>query len=267
MKTSLISLLLFFGPIWAQTPSAPQNPVEDLRNLQQGSFAVGEKLHFSIRYGLIRAGVATVGVESITERAGRPVYKVVGTGRSVGMAEWFFKTRDRYESYIDTEALVPWEFIRDVNEGGYEIQRHLIFDQYAQTVKDLEAPQKGTMTYAPYAQDMISSFYYARAFDTDQLKPGMDIDFTMFLDHEQFPFKLRLLRREKLKTDFGELDCLVFRPALQKGRVFKDEESMTIWVTDDANKIPVLIKSDLLIGSIKVELVDHEGLKHPIGRK
>ena len=67
-----------------------------------------------------------------------------------------------------------------------------------------------------------------------------------------------------IKTKFGKVKCLVLRPVLQKGRVFKDEESMTIYVTDDANKIPILIQSELLVGSIKIELADYEGLRNPV---
>lgn len=266
MKTLLISTALALMPAMAfpQAPKPVSTPIEGLRKIDQTAFKVGEELNYTIRYGIINAGEATVKVASRTVRSGREVYHTVGTGRSVGMAEWFFPTRDRYESFIDTEAMVPWEFIRDVNEDGHIIKRHLIFDQYEQTVTDLTAPAKGTFNYAPYAQDMLSSFYYARAFNADELNPGDDIDFTMFLDYEQFPFKLRLIKRAELKTKFGRVNCLVLRPALQKGRVFEDEESMTIWVTDDANKIPVLIQSELVVGSIKIELDGFKNLRHPV---
>lgn len=266
MKTLLITTLITLMPQLAfqQAQRTESDPVEGLRKIEQTAFKVGEELGYTIRYGIIHAGKATVKVESRTVRSGREVYHTVGTGRSVGMAEWFFPTRDRYESFIDTEALVPWEFIRDVNEDGHIIKRHLVFDQYEQTVTDRLAPAKGSFSYAPYAQDMLSSFYYARAFNADKLKPGDDIDFTMFLDYEQFPFKLRLIKRAELDTKFGKVKCLVLRPALQKGRVFKDEESMTIWVTDDANKIPVLIQSELLVGSIKIELDSFKNLRHPV---
>jgi len=244
--------------------SASDPAVEPLRELEQTAFQVGEKLDYTIRYGVINAGKATVKVAGLVSKNQRPTYHMVGTGRSVGMAEWFFKTRDRYETFIDSKAMVPWEFIRDVNEGGHIIKRHLVFNQYTQKVKDLKHPDKGIFNYAPYAQDMLSSFYYARAHDTKNMKVGESLSFTMFLDHEQFPFALKLIDRKVIKTKFGKVKCLVLRPVLQKGRVFKDEESMTIYVTDDANKIPILIQSELLVGSIKIELSDYEGLRNPV---
>lgn len=268
LNMGLVFIAAFMGTASKQSRPAlkksVQKPLQELRTINQNAFKVGEKLHYEINYGLITAGKATLGVEAIAQKQNRPTFHVVATGRTVGMAEWFFKTRDRYETFIDTKAIVPWEFIRDVNEGGYEIKRHLVFDQYQQNVKDLSAPEKGTFNYPPYAQDMLSALYYARSYDTRNMQNGEQINFTMFLDYEQFNFRLKLLKRTTVKTEFGKIKCLELRPMLQEGRVFKDEETMTIYVTDDANKIPVLIKSELAVGSIKVELSKYEGLRNPI---
>lgn len=261
---ALFGILLMIWPVFWSTPQVEGGPVESLRELGQTAFKPGEVLRYKIRYGLINAGEAELHVSEITERANRPVYHVIGTGRTVGMAEWFFKTRDRYESFIDTQAMVPWEFIRDVNEGGYEINRHLLFDHYKQNVIDLEAPGKGSISFDAYAQDMISAFYYARTYDASILKQGDEIDFNMFLDHEPFPFKLVILGRKWIDTDMGKVRCLELRPKLQEGRIFKESEDMTIYVSDDQNKIPILIKSDLLVGSVKVELSGYESLRAPI---
>tara|TARA_Y100001934_G_C12347939_1_gene773866 strand:- start:437 stop:1255 length:819 start_codon:yes stop_codon:yes gene_type:complete len=269
MKALFLSLLTLVPLASMPSLSADEKPqaaqrVEQLRNLNQRAFKPGEVLEYRIRYGLIEAGKAKLEVKGIVERSGRPSYHVVGTGRTTGMTEWFFKTRDRYESFIDTEAMVPWEFIRDVNEGGYEIERHLIFDQYQQTVRDLKALHKGEFSYEEYAQDMISAFYFARSWDASKLKKGDEISFTMFLDHEQFPFKLVVLGRENVETDWGDISCLALRPKLQEGRVFSEEEGMTIYVSDDENKVPILIESSLFIGSIRVELTDYKGLQHKL---
>ncbi len=262
MKGFIALLFLVLPSLWA-APSEPDT-VDALRHIEHNSFQAGEVLKYSIRYGLINAGVAELKVNALTKRSGRPVYHVVGTGKTVGMAEWFFRTRDRYESFIDAEAMVPWEFIRDVNEGGHKINRHLIFDHYKQKVRDLEAPHKGEFALGAYAQDMISAFYFARSFDATKLKAGDEIEFNMFLDHEQFPFKLAVLGRKWIQTDMGKVRCLELRPKLQEGRVFKEEEDMTIYVSDDVNKVPILIKSELMVGSIKVELTSFESLVRPI---
>lgn len=234
----------------------------NMRVVPQTAYRVGEVLEYKIRYGFIEAGEAILRVSEQTRRADRPVYHIIGTGRSVGMAEWFFRTRDRYETFIDTEGLVPWEFIRDIDEGGYKKHRHLIFDQVQGKVYDRLHPEKGSFEILGYAQDMLSSLYFARSINPDDLKAGDYISFNMFLDYEEFPFRLKYLGKETIKTKWGKQECLVFRPSLQEGRVFKDEEDMTIWVSNDENKIPVLMQSNLLVGSIKVELKAVKGLRN-----
>jgi len=235
-----------------------------LRAVSNTAFVKGEYLKYRIHYGIINAGIAELRVSGIETKNGRQAYHMVGTGRSVGMAEWFFKTRDRYETWMDTEALVPWEFIRDVNEGGFEIKRHLIFNQYQHQVHDLEAPKKGLFKTPENVQDLLSTFYYARTLPTEDMEVGDEIPINMFLDHEMFNFKLKYIGKETVKTEFGKVRCRVFRPVVQKGRVFKDEETMTLWVTDDNNKIPVRLKTELVIGSIKMDLVDYKNSAHPI---
>ena len=267
IQTILLSLILtlpvglsFSQSENAMTPNA-------LKPAKTKAFHVGEQLNYRIHYGIINAGVAELKVTEENMRGSTPVVHMVGTGKTVGMAEWFFKTRDRYETYMDTEKMVPVEFIRDVNEGGYKINRHLYFDHNSYTVKDTKAPQKGTMDIMDNTQDIFSCFYYARTLDASQLKEGDMLQFNMFLDHELYPFGLRLVGREWVKTDHGKIKCLKFQPILQEGRVFKDKEGMIIYISDDENKIPVLIESELLVGSIKVELTDYKGLKNPISFK
>lgn len=251
--TLLAAILLIWPP--GRSQNAP-------RSWPQNAFQVGEELRYRIHYGPVTAGRATIAIEEITQRAGRPVYHAVGTGRSVGMTDWFFKVRDRYETYIDTQALLPWEFVRDVSEGGYTIQRHLIFDQQHQRVIDRKRPDLDSFSLPPFTQDLFSAFYFARSLRTDTLQVGEVIRFPVFLDHELFPFNLQFKGRTYLETQWGRVPALRFAPAVQEGRVFESEESMTLWVSDDANKVPLLIESELIVGSIKVELTGFAGLRN-----
>ncbi len=257
----LLLLTLSLGFTVPQDNITGENP---LRKIHNEAFVQGEYLKYRIHYGIINAGIAELKIEGIENRNGRQAYHMVGKGRSVGMAEWFFKTRDRYETWIDIEAMVPWEFIRDVNEGGFEIKRHLIFDQFKNKVRDLEAPKKGVFEIPDGVQDLLSTFYYARTLPTDTLNMGEELPIDMFLDHEMFNFKLKYLGLENVKTKFGKVRCRVFRPVVQEGRVFKDKETMTLWVTDDENKIPVRLQTELVIGSIKMDLVEYRNNAHPI---
>ena len=113
-------------------------------------------------------------------------------------------------------------------------------------------------------QDLISAFYYLRNFyDTSNIKTGEAIELNMFFDQENYLFKLRFLGRETIDTAFGKVRCLKLRPLVQSGRVFSEQESVTLWVSDDANKIPVKMRADLRVGSIDCDLENFKNLQHP----
>lgn len=226
------------------------------------SWGQGEFLKYNVHYGVVSAGYAELEVKAQIKRAGRSAYKVVGKGYSTKFFDWFFKVRDTYESYIDAESLLPVEFIRDVDEGGYEIKRHLLFDHQDERV--LEVSNNKEFQIPNNVQDMLSAFYYARALDLSGITVGDEIPIEVFLDYEVYSFKLKYLGVEVLDTDFGNIECLKMRPLIQEGRVFKDEEGMTLWVSNDGNKIPVRMQTDLVVGSVKMDLVDYKGLQESL---
>ena len=85
----------------------------------------------------------------------------------------------------------------------------------------------------------------------------------MFFDNENHNFKLKFLGREVLDTKFGKVATLKFRPYVMAGRIFKEEEALTLWITDDKNKMPIRIKAELTVGSLNADLEEFKGLKHP----
>ena len=233
------------------------------RHVENTAFKVGEYLKYRIHYGFINAGIAELKVEKKVSRQNRPVYHMVGTGRTVGMAEWFFKTRDRYETYMDADSIVPLEFIRDVNEGGFKINRHIIFDHKKNKAVDIKDKNKSFDIYEN-AQDLLSTFYYARCLDVTNAKVGDQIPVSMFLDHEMFGFSFKYLGMETLDTDLGKVKCKKFVPLVQEGRVFSEKEGMTLWVTNDKNQVPIRLETELAVGSIAIDLVDYKNLRYPI---
>ena len=110
---------------------------------------------------------------------------------------------------------------------------------------------------------MVSAFYYLRNnLDINSMAVGDEFLMDMFFDRENYKFKLKFLGREVLDTEFGKVACIIFRPYVQSGRVFKEKESLTLWVSDDDNKIPLVIKADLMVGSLKATLIQFKGLQH-----
>lgn len=226
-------------------------------------FKAGEKLQYNIQYGFVKAGEAELQVKNMTTRNNKPVFHMVGTGRTTGMTDWFFHTEDRYETYMDTSKLHPVEFIRDVDEGGYTINRHIFFNQDNLTATDTYK-RDTVFQLDQQMQDIFSAFYYARSMDVEGIKVGDEIHIPVFLDHETFPFILRYGGVERVELDDFSVNCMKFTPVVQEGRVFKEEESMTIWVSNDKNRVPIKLKSELAVGSITVELTKYYNLAHPM---
>ena len=120
------------------------------------------------------------------------------------------------------------------------------------------------MDIEPNIQDLVSAYYYLRDhYDTNTVQEGSVVELNVFFDSEIFKFKLKYLGRETINTKFGKVKCIKFRPYVMAGRVFKEEESLTLWVTADKNKIPMRIKAGLRVGSLRADLEAQKGLKHP----
>ena len=253
MKQILASLIL----LWSLITSNAQS---------ESSFQSGEWLKFKLNYsGWVKAGNATLEVKEATFK-NRAVCYVVGKGWTTGPIKWFFKVNDRYESYFDTSTGRPYKFIRNINEGGHVKNRVIEFDyeQNLAFVNDLRHKTKKTVSITSDIQDMVSAYYYLRDhYDTETIKVGHTVKLNMFFDNEIFGFKLKFLGRETINTKFGNINCLKFRPYVMAGRVFHEEESVTLWVSADNNKIPIKIKADLRVGSLRSDLVAFKGLKYP----
>ena len=238
--------------------------VRELPVLKHEAFKRGEMLEFRLHYGIVDAGIATLGItDEAREINGRKTLHIVGIGTSKGAFDWFFKVRDRYETYIDEQSIVPWVFLRDVNEGGYKISQSYVFNHFSQKVN---VGGGETFPIEPNMQDMLSAFYSARALDLSNAKPNEMFALNCFMDKEVWPLKIKFICRETITTDLGTFRCLKFRPIVQKGRVFKKEEDLNIWITDDKNHIPIKGQADVLVGSIKMELTSYSGLPSPVAR-
>ncbi|MBU2950629.1 DUF3108 domain-containing protein [Tamlana agarivorans] len=233
---------------------------------QESAFRSGEWFKFKMSYSnWLKAGNATLTVKE-SQLKGRDVYHVVGKGWTTGMIKWFFAVEDRYESYFDKEYLVPYKFVRDIDEGGHTKDLVVDFDQNKNKayVHDKKRGSKKTVNTKPNVQDMVSTFYYLRnKLDTKSLKVGHEVHVDMFFDDENYGFKLKYLGEETITTGFGPVRSLKFRPYVMAGRVFKEEESLTLWVSKDKNKIPLRIQANLAVGSLRADLEDFSGLSHP----
>jgi hypothetical protein len=229
---------------------------------QELSFQSGEKISYVVFYNVmglyVNAGNATFSASRRTFQ-NNDVFHLVGEGVTNTRYDWIFKVRDRYESYFDTQRMQPLKFVRNVQEGDYKKYEEVTFDHHNRVA----TTTKGVVKVPPAVQDVISSLYFARNLDFSRLRPGDKVPFSMYLDNEVHHMHIRYMGKEKIKTRYGTFRAIKLRPLLLKGETFNGGEDMTIWVTDDANHIPVRIESPLTVGSVKVDLMSFQNLKHP----
>lgn len=208
-------------------------------------FGPGEKLTFSIQYGLITAGEATLEIEpQIKTREERPTYHIVSQAASNAAFSAVFRVRDRVESYMDTLHLQSVRFEKHLREGEYKKDLWITFDQ--ERGKALIDGRK-ECDVEPHVQDVLSSLFYVR---TLALVPGTSVYVPNHDNGKNYPLEIKVGERERVTVDAGTFDCLVLEPVLMGEAVFKQNGRIKVWVTDDELHLPVLLKSKVFVGAI-----------------
>jgi len=228
-------------------------------------FKSGEWLKYKISYsGWLRSGEATMTLVNDT-LDNKEFYHVVAIGKTVGPINWFFKVNDKYESYFDKKDTSPYKFIRRINEGGYTKNLSIYFDHNLQKaiINNVETEIKTQKQIVANSHDLISIIYYLRKnFNLNDLNRNNEITINTFFDYQNNEMRMKYLLTEVINTTFGKIKCLKIKPYVKSGRIFKRKESLTVWVTADRNRIPIRVKADLAVGSIRVDLEAFSGLNN-----
>jgi hypothetical protein len=239
---------------------------QSLKPAKNEAFIRGEKLKYRAYYdsyvtGKVTAGTATLEVsKEVIQIEGRNVYQILGEGHSKGAFNWFFKVDDHFESYIDEEYLVPWAFKRRTHEGDYSYSDDVKFNQHSGSASSTRANKR----IPPGTHDLLSVFYYARNLDFNNIKQGDNFPLSFFLDDSVYVSQIQFAGKEEVMTDLGRFRCLRFKPMVATGNVFSQPYPMDLWVTDDKNHVPILAKSAVVVGSVKLELIKYSGLANPV---
>ena len=242
-------LMIFFSVINGQNT--------EFRKLENNAFDVGEKLTFDVRYGFVTAGIAIMEIPKMKRIAGRDVYHITFKVNTLPSFDPFYKVRDRYETYLDKDGLFPWRFEQHIREGGYSRDFAAFFDQRRGIAKTSE----GSYNIPKYVNDIVSAFYLVRTFDFTGLKKGDKFHLKNFYKDKVYPLDVVYHGKETIQTEAGTFDCIIVEPLVEEGGLFKSEGNIIIWLSDDELKIPVKVKTKVLIGSIDAELTKYEGLK------
>jgi hypothetical protein len=242
---------------------------QDFRSVENQAFKRGEYLKYRVFYDswLTAWATAGVGIVQVTDENkkyhGRDTYHMVIEGKSKGLFTLFFKVRDRFESYVDEQSLTPWYFIRRTHEGSYKKNDEVTFNHFDHTATS----RKKTVDIPPYVQDIVSSFYYVRTFDFSGLEPMDEVTVSFHLDDTVYHSRILYTGVDTIAVKTGTFRCLSFKPMMAKGEVFDEDYPMTLWVSDDKNHIPIMLESEVIIGSVKIELIEYKNLANPLSSK
>jgi hypothetical protein len=227
---------------------------------------VGEILKYRFYYDAWLTGKITAGIGELEVKEAdslfhnRTVYHIDTEGKSKGMFNWFFKVHDQFDSFMDKEYLAPHYFIRRTREGNYRKDDEYRFNQ----AENYVVTRSDSLSIPPFTQDFLSAVYYARTFDTDTLEIGDIIPVNFFLDDSVYNAAIIYDGKAIVEIKLGTFRCLKFRPGMATGEVFSKKYPMELWVTDDKNHIPVLARSAVIVGNVKAELMEFEGIASPL---
>jgi hypothetical protein len=246
---------------------------KEFRKINQKAFTTGEKLAFEINYGFVTAGTAIIEIAPDYQMInGRKCFDIFANVSSNESFEWVYKFTERLKSYIDADGIFPWRFEQTINEPNYSKIYEANFDQenlkvkIASTVKGDKKPDE-EFNIQQYVHDIISAFYYARTFDFSRSKEGDIYYIPYFHKTTTMSLPVKFLGRENADVSAGEFKCIMLQPVLKEGDLAAKADDIVIWVTDDAIKMPVMVKVNIIIGAVKVELTKYSGLAGPLTSK
>ena len=233
------------------------------------AFKAGEKLVYRVFYSSAIVN-ATAGEAMMTIKKDQlaipgsnkreEVLKITGTGYSKGLFDFFYPVRDTFESYINPNTVLPYKFKRATHEGGYNRSDLVYFFRDSLKAKN----SRKVIDIPPDLHDMLSALYYMRLADVESFNKDSMYVVNFYLDDSVYHSAIKFLGRDTVKTGFGNLPVLKFAPMMATGEVFAKKYPMFVWVSDDKNHVPVLASSEVIVGSIKMELVNYENLKNPL---
>lgn len=238
------------------------------------AFRSGERMDFILHYkwGSINTdvGTATVSLDSLTFN-GQKAFKCTASGRTKKFFDVFFKVRENFSSWFTREGMRPLKFTRDTYEGGYEARNTYLYEwdaaepYIAADVYTSKMGQKSMqLPLTPCTYDLPALFFFARNMDVENVEPGKRYPMTFAIDEEIYNVYFILHGRETIKVKgLGTVNTIRFAAKLLEGEVFKGEEDMTIWVSDDENRLPVYFEAPLRVGVAAGRMSGYGGLKSP----
>ncbi|WP_052345490.1 DUF3108 domain-containing protein [Alkaliflexus imshenetskii] len=240
----------------------PVITAQSTKPVSRMAYGPGEELHYVMNYGFITGGRGVLSVRD-TVLNGKKLHHLVGSAHTVGLADRVFKIRNVYESFVDPKTDYPVKSIRNISEGRYRYYNEVLFNHGPDSTF-INSQRSGQKYVKADIYDIVAAFYLARKkYFNDNMKEGEVIEIMTYFSDEEFPLRIRYRGIETINTKFGRLECYKFSPVTEVGRAFKTEDDMHVWITRDANRIPIRIRFNLVVGSFTCDLEEFRGLRNP----
>ncbi|HHW58807.1 MAG: DUF3108 domain-containing protein [Bacteroidales bacterium] len=248
---------------------------QELRKVENKAFKTGEKITYVVYFdsfitGKIFAAYATFMISPKIEYInGRPCYHAILSGKTFKKWDWAIYVDDRFDTYIDTIALVPWVFVRKAHEGKFKADQQINIDQFKHQAQFIDKRKNTNKVYPidPYMHDMISAAYWGRNLDFSKMRPGSIFKVKYVFEDSVYTSNVAFGGRETIKINEGKFDCYYVMPEVQVGNVFKDPYPMKVYFTADDNQIPIYATCKIRIGNVRFELYSYENLRNPMKSK
>lgn len=205
-------------------------------------FARGEKINYIVKWGFVTAGHAALSVEPQVWN-GKEVYRLYSEANSSGLIGSIYPVKDRSESIVNRENFYSLSFYKDVNEGKYHQQEQMIFDQVNGKVMYSDA----TVDIPIGTVDVLASLYTVRF---RSLEPGKEFTVNICNNKKNYELVVRVISRETVSVPAGEFKTIMVEPLLKQEGIFMHKGRLFVYLTDDQERIPVLLRSKIAVGSI-----------------
>lgn len=248
--------LLLFNALYVGSQEIFTPPVK-----ANQAFITNEKLTYQIRYGFVVGGNTTLSLKD-TVYDGKNVFHAVAIGQTTGLANSIYGVKDIYESWFDKKTNLPLKSVRDIKEGKYKHYNEVIYNRKNNTIT---SSISGVHNVPEKILDLSSTFYYLRRVDFSKVNQGDTIFVNMYFSDEVFPFHLVFNGKDTIRTKFGKISCFKLSPIVEVGRMFKSSNDLAIWLSDDENCIPVMIRMDIrVVGAVFLKLIQYENTANPL---
>lgn len=243
---------------------------EKLAYIPHESFTTGEVLEYKLNYGLFAVGKAQMKVhDGYYKINGRDCYRVDVFGKTSGAIDWVAKVNDNWGAYIDTAALVPHISYRKIEEGRYRKNEVIKFDHDTDMIEaKVINNETGDFKEPEYFQapdnirDIIGGIFYLRTLDFNGLEEGAMVTLKAFFEDTIYDFEIIYAGKEEIKTKAGKFNALKLVPIMPDNKLFAGENPITVWFSDDLNRVPLKVEANMLIGKASCELIKFEGLRN-----